>query len=58
MGLGLPELLVVMGVILLLFGGKKLPQLAAGLGQSIRAFKSAATSTDDPELLLPEPPKH
>ncbi|HEY1101623.1 MAG TPA: twin-arginine translocase TatA/TatE family subunit [Myxococcota bacterium] len=47
MGLGMPELLVVMGVVLLLFGGQKLPQLASGLGRAIRAFKTAATGADD-----------
>jgi sec-independent protein translocase protein TatA len=39
--IGFPELLVVLGVAVLLFGGKKIPELAKGLGQGIRNFKTA-----------------
>jgi sec-independent protein translocase protein TatA len=38
---GTPELLMIMLVILLLFGSKKLPELARGLGKGIRQFKKA-----------------
>lgn len=34
------ELLLVFGVVVLLFGGKKIPELAKGLGQGIRSFKN------------------
>jgi len=37
----MPELLVILGVAVLLFGGKKIPELAKGLGQGIRNFKTA-----------------
>ena len=37
-----PELLLILGVVLLLFGGKKLPELAKGLGQGIKEFRSAS----------------
>lgn len=47
MGLGGPELLIILVILLLLFGGAKLPQLAKGLGQSIREFKNAAK--DEPK---------
>lgn len=43
--LGLPELIVIMAVLLLLFGGRRLPDLAKGLGQSIREFKRATTES-------------
>lgn len=37
--LGAPELLVIFLIVLLLFGGAKLPELARGLGKAIRSFK-------------------
>jgi sec-independent protein translocase protein TatA len=39
--LGGTEIILIFGVALLLFGGKKLPELAKGLGQGIREFKKA-----------------
>lgn len=46
LGLGGPELIIVLIILLLLFGGSKLPALAKGLGQSIKEFKNA--SKDEP----------
>ena len=37
---GIPELLIILVIVLLLFGSKKLPDLARGLGKSITNFKS------------------
>lgn len=42
-GVGMPELLIVLAVLLLLFGGSRLPQLAKGLGSSIREFKKGVS---------------
>jgi sec-independent protein translocase protein TatA len=39
--LGGPELLIIFLVVLLLFGAKKLPELARGLGKSVKEFKKA-----------------
>jgi len=39
--IGLPELLVILVVAVLLFGGKKIPELAKGLGEGIKNFKTA-----------------
>ena len=41
MGLGGPELIMIGVVVLLLFGGKKLPELMRGLGKGINEFKNA-----------------
>ena len=46
-GLGLPELMIIFFVILLLFGAKRLPELAAGLGKGLREFKKAANDVKD-----------
>ncbi|GAB3697577.1 hypothetical protein GCM10027592_21840 [Spirosoma flavus] len=40
-GLGTPEIVLIMCTLLLFFGAKKLPELAHGLGKSIREFKDA-----------------
>jgi sec-independent protein translocase protein TatA len=39
--IGLPELVVILVVAVLLFGGKKIPELAKGLGEGIKNFKGA-----------------
>jgi sec-independent protein translocase protein TatA len=40
-GLGLPELLLILLAIVLLFGSTKLPQLGKGMGEAIRSFRKA-----------------
>ena len=47
LGLGGPELLLIFAILLLLFGGAKLPALAKGLGQSVKEFKKAAKEDDE-----------
>jgi sec-independent protein translocase protein TatA len=41
MGLGVPEVILILIVFMLLFGAKRLPDLASGLGKGIRNFKEA-----------------
>lgn len=53
LGLGAPELIIILVIMLVLFGGAKLPGLAKGLGQSIKEFKKA--SKDEPEPVAPQP---
>ncbi len=51
-GLGMPELLVVFLIIFLLFGAKKLPEIARAFGKAIREFKNPTeekTEEDKPE---------
>jgi sec-independent protein translocase protein TatA len=48
--MGMPsgmELLVIAGIVLLLFGGKKIPELAKGLGNGIKNFKKAVKEDDE-----------
>jgi sec-independent protein translocase protein TatA len=45
--LGLPELLVILGVAVLLFGGKKIPEVAKGLGEGIRNFKTSLKGEEE-----------
>ena len=45
-GIGGPELMMIMFIILLLFGANKLPELAKGLGKSVREFKKAASGVE------------
>jgi len=62
-GIGIPEVVVILFFMLLLFGGKKLPELARGMGRGLRHFKeevhglksevSDAVDLDTP----PEPPE-
>ena len=47
-GLSGTELLVVLGVAVLLFGGKKIQEVAKGLGEGIKNFKQAIKTDDDP----------
>jgi TatA/E family protein of Tat protein translocase len=46
-GIGGPELMMIMFIILLLFGANKLPELAKGLGKSVREFKKAASNVEN-----------
>ena len=47
-GIKLPELLVIAAIVLLLFGAKRLPEAARGLGRSLRIFKAETNGlTDD-----------
>lgn len=51
------ELLIVLLIILVLFGGAKLPSLAKGLGQSIKEFKKASKDDDESKSAAPEAKK-
>ena len=46
-GLGTPEMMLIFVIVLMLFGGQKLPEFARGLGKSIREFKKAATGVEE-----------
>jgi sec-independent protein translocase protein TatA len=59
--LGFMEILLILVVVLLLFGAKRLPEIGASFGKSIREFKRGlsdvnATLRDEPRDQLPSPP--
>lgn len=45
-GLGIGELILITFIVVLLFGSKKIPQLAKGIGEGIREFKKSAKEND------------
>jgi sec-independent protein translocase protein TatA len=49
--IGFPELMIILGIAVLFFGGKKIPDIDKGLGEGIRNFKTAIKGDDQ------EPPK-
>ena len=49
-GIGMPELLVILVIVLIIFGANKLPQIGEGLGKGIRNFKKATKQKDQEEI--------
>jgi sec-independent protein translocase protein TatA len=52
--IGVTELLLILAVVLLLFGGKKIPELMKGLGKGIKGFKDGMKGEDEDSR--PKPP--
>ncbi len=46
-GIGFQEILVVLLIVLLLYGGKKVPELMRGMGQGVKAFKDGMNETTE-----------
>ena len=46
-GIGMPELLIILVIILIIFGAGKLPEIGKGLGKGIRNFRKATSGTDE-----------
>ncbi|MBN2729399.1 MAG: twin-arginine translocase TatA/TatE family subunit [Bacteroidales bacterium] len=47
--IGTPEIIVIVLVVILLFGGRKIPELMRGLGKGVREFKNASSGLDAEE---------
>ncbi len=46
-GLGMPELIVILVIVLVIFGASRLPQLGEGLGKAIKGFKKGISDSTD-----------
>ncbi|WP_293780565.1 twin-arginine translocase TatA/TatE family subunit [uncultured Aeromicrobium sp.] len=46
-GIGATEILIILGIVILLFGGRKLPELARGSGRALRIFKSEVKASQE-----------
>jgi len=55
--IGPMEILVILLIALLLFGGKKIPELAKGLGEGIRNFKDSLKTPEEPPAPRPDEKK-
>lgn len=49
-GIGMPELLIILVIILIIFGAGKLPEIGRGLGKGIRNFRKATSGQDEVEV--------
>ncbi len=57
-GIGMQELLLILVVVLLIFGSKKLPEIGAGLGKAIRNFKRSTTEPDEIDITPKDKDNH
>lgn len=46
-GIGMPELIIILVIILIIFGVGKLPEIGGGMGKAIKNFKNATTEADN-----------
>jgi sec-independent protein translocase protein TatA len=53
-GIGTTELLIVLGIVIVLFGARRLPELGAGVGKAIKNFKAGISGKDEIDV-TPKP---
>lgn len=54
-GLGVPELLVILVIVLIIFGANKLPQIGEGIGKGIRNFKKGIKDREEVDITPKKP---
>ncbi|UPT68108.1 MAG: twin-arginine translocase TatA/TatE family subunit [Sphingobacteriales bacterium JAD_PAG50586_3] len=52
MGLGTTEILLILGIVLLMFGGRKIPELMKGLGKGVKEFKDASANNSPAQTTI------
>ena len=53
-GIGMPELIIILVIMLVIFGAGKLPEIGAGLGKGIKGFKKAINNEDEIDITPPK----
>ncbi len=57
LGLGVWEIVLILALVVLIFGAKRIPQIGRGLGEGIRNFKGSLKGPDDDRTLPPDDDK-
>ena len=48
--IGTTEIIIIVALVLLMFGGKKIPELMRGLGKGVKSFKDGVNGVEEPEI--------
>jgi sec-independent protein translocase protein TatA len=54
-GFGMPELIVILGIVLVVFGANRLPEIGGAIGKSIKNFKKASSGKEEIEIKATRP---
>lgn len=53
-GLGVPELVLILVIVVVMFGARRLPELGKGIGEAMRNFKKSVNSSDEIDVTPPK----
>ena len=57
-GIGIPELIIILVIVLVIFGANKLPEIGSGMGRAIKNFKKATNEPDEIDIGTPKEDNH